>query len=396
MPIASLLTPGGRGAVATIRVVDGNALMDPVNSPLFAAANRKRLQDQPVGHVCFGHWGREVPEEVVLCRTSDSSTEIHCHGGVTAARRILDDLQEAGCRVATWQEMEVQLAGVFESEMSVAMSQAVTLRTAEFLLRQQNGLLPSAIEQLADASWDEAGRKRIRQRLDDFLRWSQFGLHLSEPWQVVLGGRPNVGKSSLTNVLLGYSRSIVFDQPGTTRDVVTATAAFDGWPVELADTAGIRKGADELESAGIDLANERFQNADCRVLLLDISGPPTADDTALIGQWPDALVVAHKCDLPDCWGEELPIRALRVSSLSSEGVEELISAIVGHLVPEVPGGDVPLLVTPRQVDLIETANAAVVQNREEDFRAALHELLSSSSYPLPSGEGGRRPGEGQK
>ena len=70
----------------------------------------------------------------------------------------------------------------------------------------------------------------------------------------MLAGRPNVGKSSLTNALLGYTRSIVFDQPGTTRDVVTATTAIDGWPIEFSDTAGLREGSEPLEAAGIERA----------------------------------------------------------------------------------------------------------------------------------------------
>ena len=78
-------------------------------------------------------------------------------------------------------------------------------------------------------------------RIREWLAWEDFGLHLTRPWNVVLAGRPNVGKSSLINALLGYTRSIVFDQPGTTRDVVTAATAIDGWPIELSDTAGLRE-----------------------------------------------------------------------------------------------------------------------------------------------------------
>ncbi len=93
--------------------------------------------------------------------------------------------------------------------------------------------------------------------LDAVLRWTDLGTHLATPWRVVLAGAPNVGKSSLINALLGYGRAIVFDQPGTTRDVVTADAAIEGWPITLADTAGLHDASDATESAGIALRGRR-------------------------------------------------------------------------------------------------------------------------------------------
>src|SRR5207244_11945531 len=81
----------------------------------------------------------------------------------------------------------------------------------------------------------EAGRL-----LDELARYAGVGRHLTAPWRVAVAGAPNVGKSSLVNALAGYQRSVVAPTPGTTRDVVTALLAIDGWPVELADTAGLR------------------------------------------------------------------------------------------------------------------------------------------------------------
>jgi small GTP-binding protein len=111
-----------------------------------------------------------------------------------------------------------------------------------------------------------------------------------------------VGKSSLINALVGYQRSIVFDEPGTTRDVVTAETALDGWPIQFIDTAGLRDSdADDLEAAGIALARQQLDAADLRLLVLDTSQPRNADDERLLDEWTDALVIANKCDLPSAW-----------------------------------------------------------------------------------------------
>ena len=90
---------------------------------------------------------------------------------------------------------------------------------------------------------------------------ADLGLHLTSPWRVVVAGPPNVGKSSLINALVGYHRAVVFDTPGTTRDVVTVGTAIDGWPVELSDTAGIRPSDDRLESR-VGRAIEQTRQAD--------------------------------------------------------------------------------------------------------------------------------------
>jgi tRNA modification GTPase len=112
----------------------------------------------------------------------------------------------------------------------------------------------------------------LTAQLDALLRWSEFGRHLTQPWQVVLTGVPNVGKSSLINRLLGYSRSIVYAEPGTTRDVVTAATAFDGWPVELSDTAGLRDAAGEIEAAGVERARRHLATADLAIVFSTAAG----------------------------------------------------------------------------------------------------------------------------
>jgi len=379
---AALLTPRGRGAVATIRYVGPPALLDRY----FTAGNGRMVAAQPLGRIVFGFWGAKdnssgddaatAREELVLCRTGEEEVEIHCHGGDAATRRILNDLSQLDCIELDWFDQQRVRDGLFATECADALTRALTERTALLLLEQQ-GVLRRRLEELRELHWSPRDLTPQRAALDELLRWSRFGLHLTKPWSVVLAGRPNVGKSSLINALVGYTRSVVFDEPGTTRDVVTAETAFDGWPVQLSDTAGLRREAEELEAAGIVRARETFAAADCRVLVFDASQPPHPDDQQLMHDWPDALCVASKSDLPDAWGEMLPPHALRVSATTGTGLEELITGIVRVIVPETPPAGTALPITPRQVALLEAAREAVHRADEAAFRAALKDLLSA-------------------
>ena len=365
-PTITLLTPRGRGAVATLR------FEGPVEtlSAFFTAANGKPLNEQAIDRIIFGHWGHEVPEDVVLCRTAETITEIHCHGGEAAAGRIGRDLESLGSQKEAWADMLERTLGVFEREWTEAISKATTQRTAGILLRQRE-LFPEAIAKLRESFDAEHSLVVLLQNL---LAWAEFGLHLWKPWDVALGGPPNVGKSSLINALVGYARSIVFDLPGTTRDVVTAETAFDGWPIRLADTAGLREGADPLEAEGIQRAKNRLRSADCQILLMDASLPPTAADLELQAEFPSALLIAHKCDLPGFQSENMPANAIAVSSLTGEGVNTLAEKLIARLIPKVPPQDQAVPFTTRQIGLLTEANQAALAKDNKSLRSVLKSL----------------------
>ena len=369
---AARITPAGRGAVATIRL-QGNAWGTSVESSsgrFFCAANGLSLWDQPIGKIAFGRWGLTDAEDLVACRLADDVAEIHCHGGDAAVERILADLKTVGYAIVDWREQFALRTDTLETEGWDALSRSTTWRTTQILLEQTGGLLRqtySALQQRDPTTIEDFDRA-----LDNLLRWSNFGLHLTRPWEVVLTGRPNVGKSSLINALLGYQRAIVFDQPGTTRDIVTGETAFEGWPVTLADTAGIRRASGDIEATGIAKAMLHLTQADLQVVLIDVSQEPTADDFQILTAWPEALIVGHKADLPDRWDDRLPLNAHRVSSQTGQGMAALQKELVRRLIPEVPPFGTPIPITTRQVDRLREARTA--QSPEAKL-GPLHRLL---------------------
>jgi tRNA modification GTPase len=184
----------------------------------------------------------------------------------------------------------------------------------------------------------------------------------------------------------------VFDQPGTTRDVVTGQTAFEGWPFQLADTAGIRNTTDELEQAGIERARRTAEAADLLCLLLDTSQPATAEDLALLDEFsnparnnrPPVIIVAHKADLPNRWAEPLPDDAMPISSTTGDGVENLMTAIVQTLIPLVPSTGTPVPISQRQIQWLNRARQALATGDAAQAVAAIRNCLSGSPFESDS------------
>jgi len=333
------LTPVGRGAVATV-LIEGPRAAQRVAAN-FRSTSGRPLGEHPADRPVFGHFGPPPGEEVVVRCRGRHSIELHCHGGHAAAALIEDTLVESACRVVAWRDWT---AGRHPDPITAAarqaLSEAPTQRTAAILLDQYHGALRRALSEI-EQSLDQGDFDTAVEQIETLLGRADLGRRLTRPWKVVLAGRPNAGKSSLINRLVGFRRAIVHETPGTTRDVLTASTAVDGWPVELADTAGIAAHAQGLERAGIDLAQRRLAAADLIVLVFDRSRRWSIEDDELVAAWPSALIVHNKADLAEPDGGRPA--GLVTCALCGSRVEALADAIAARLVPSPPppGAAVP-------------------------------------------------------
>ena len=371
-----LLTPAGRSAVATVLVEGPQALASV--AALFHPATSRALGERPCGRIVFGRWhSSEHGEEVVVCRRGDEHFEIHCHGGRAAAGAILASLVERGCQETSWQLWaRMSLPDPIAAAARVALADAPTERTATILWDQYTGALARALREI-DGLLRGQDAQAVLSRIDELLRWSGLGAHLVRPWRVVLVGPPNVGKSSLTNALLGYQRAIVHDQPGTTRDVVATTCALEGWPVELADTAGQRASDEPLEAAGIRLAHDRSLAADLVVLVLDASNP-LPPDQSLSASWPLALRVLNKCDLLTESPVSNPAKpCLYTSARLGTGIDALAHEIASRLIPDAPPPGQAVPFAPHHVGQLGLMRSAVLAGDLDRASRDLATLLAA-------------------
>ena len=284
--------------------------------------------------------------------TAEDVVEISCHGSPVVLRFCLDQAVRAGARLA--EPGEFTLRAYVNGRIDLPQAEAVrdlidatTLYQAKIAAQQVEGSVsrrvnPLKFELIELVALLEAGidfaeddisipqNEELFRRLIPIIagvrklaQSFQYGNLVREGLQLAIVGRPNVGKSSLFNRLLEQDRAIVTDKPGTTRDSISETAAIEGIPVKLVDTAGIRESTDEVESLGIGRSYQAMADADVTLVVIDGSAPITDEDQRIISRVSGRMVLAgNKSDL----GSVAP--GIAVSALTGQGIEELRRAIL--------------------------------------------------------------------
>jgi tRNA modification GTPase len=318
-----------------------------------------------------GRAGPGIGDDVVVTILAQDLVEIHTHGGPLAIACVESALVEAGATPSAPRPPTAH--GPIASDALALLPKSPTLRIAEILLDQANGLLEHAVRSII-AEIESRDAVRACEQLHVLIARSNWGLHMLNGWRVLLAGPPNAGKSSLLNALLGYQRAIVDPTPGTTRDIVSASTAIDGWPITLCDSAGLRSTADPIEREGVARAIAEASNVDLVLLLIDGSSALSNDHRARVESHPGAILVATKADLPRCW-DPTPWAAIAVSSKTGCGMKTLEDTLRSRLVPPVERGPVAVPFLETHAAGLRSALESLRQNAPAQALASLRALV---------------------
>ena len=393
--IATIATGAQLAAIGIVRLSGPEAIR--LADRLFEPQGGAPMAEREDRKLVYGKLKNRAGELLDLCLctvsrgpnsyTGEDTAEFQCHGSPVLLRAVLEELFALGARQAGPGEFTKRafLNGRLELSSAEAVADLIDAETVE-AARNAAGQLSGAIagrigriyNSLADISShyhavldypdediEDFQLARYRGTLDGALtdlralrRSFERGRFLTAGLPTVIAGRPNAGKSSLMNALLGYDRAIVTDIPGTTRDTIEERLHLAGLCLRLTDTAGIRETEDRVEKLGVDRSRAALEQAELVLVLIDGSEDFTPEDAALIAaaeQAPHALVLLSKSDKPSRTEHvETKLPVLAVSAVTGEGLEELEKAIAALFpLPAVPAGEI--LTNARQAEAVDRA-----------------------------------------
>ena len=377
--IVAIATPPGRGGIGVVRLAgpEARAIAAPMlrlKQPLEAgraiscdliepATTQARIDEVVVTYFAKPH-----------SYTTDDIVEISAHGSPVVLRHIVELSLARGARLA--ESGEFTMRAFLNGRLDLTQAEAVrdlidaqTLFQAKVAAQQLDGALSNRLKPIKRELVDliallEAGIDfaeddvsiasdatildriaQVKAPLTQLAATFAYGKIVHQGLTLAIVGRPNVGKSSLFNRLVERERAIVTAQPGTTRDLVSETVAIGGIPVELVDTAGIRRAPneDEVESIGIKKSMEALADADLVLVVIDKTQPLSEEDQELLRQVEGrpVIVVENKSDLLGSCGADTPVREapkgqppitrIPTSALTGEGIPALRAAILNHV-----------------------------------------------------------------
>ena len=399
--IATAVAPG-QGGIAVIRLSGPSAVRAVAAITVIPGQQEWESHRVLYGHVVAAGGVERLDEVLVLVMlaprsfTGEDVVEIHCHGGVIAVQQVLARvLEQPGVRRALPGEFSQR--AVLNGRLDLTRAEAIgdlvgarSQRAAQLAMAGLDGGIQKKMVVLRERLLDQLSElearvdfeedlpplngeallqelQAVRLELLTLVADGERGSVVRHGLRVALVGRPNVGKSSLLNLLSRRERAIVTDLPGTTRDLLESEIVLDGVPITLLDTAGIRATRDAVEQLGIARSRDALASADLVLLLFDLAQGWSEEDQALFAQIPDGvpcLRVGNKADLRlDVDVEAASIADVRLSAVTGEGEQDLVRAVL-----ERCGGlsEQPLLLAlnQRQSDLASTAAEALARSEQ--------------------------------
>ncbi|MBZ9693174.1 tRNA uridine-5-carboxymethylaminomethyl(34) synthesis GTPase MnmE [Clostridium botulinum] len=367
--ICGIATPIGEGGVSIIRISGSKAL--DIISKIFVGKNNIDLKQMKTYTMRYGHIieleSKDVIDEVIISYmkgphsyTTEDIIEINCHGGVISTNSVMNQVIKAGARVAEPGEFTKRafLNGridLSQAEAVIDIIKAKTDLSMKSALMQSGGALSKQIKEIRqyllntlalieygvdftedDEDIDDTLVLRVKEgikttilKVKELLKGADEGKIIRDGLNVVIIGKPNVGKSSLLNVLLKEKRAIVTDIPGTTRDIIEEYLNIDGIPIKITDTAGIRETEDTVEKIGVERSREKIEEADLIILILDSSRELEEEDKEIINTIKDKnhIVLLNKADLDRKIADIDLDNQIKISAKTGYGIEELKNKI---------------------------------------------------------------------
>lgn len=406
--IAAISTAPGEGAIGIVRISGDLAIS--IASSIYQCGT-KQLEEQKTHTIHYGHIvdpkSGEVYDEVMVSVlrapktfTREDIVEINCHGGIVAINRVLQLVLRMGARLAEPGEFTKRafLNGridLSQAEAVMDLIRAKTDKSMQLAMRQLDGQLSNLIQNLRQEilntlaqvevnidypEYDDVEEmtlqllrektQQVLQGIRALLNTASQGKILRDGLKTAIVGRPNVGKSSLLNVLLREEKAIVTDIAGTTRDTIEEYVNVRGVPLQLIDTAGIRETDDVVEKIGVERSRKALKEADFVLLLLNQSETLQEEDIRLLEttKGMKRIILFNKTDLPSKLSKEdiAPYakeeEIVTTSMLNKEGIDQLEEKIAGYFFQgQMNERDATYLSNTRHIALLEKAEQALVE-----------------------------------
>lgn len=365
--IAAIATAMGNSGIGIVRISGGEAVA--VADRIFKEKGKKEtLGEAPSHTIHYGYIydGDQVVDEVLVMLmrgpksfTAEDTVEIDCHGGMLVTRRILETVLKAGARLAEPGEFTKRafLNGRIDLSQAEAVIDVINAKN-EYALKSSVGQLRGSVSKkirelrekilyeiaFIESALDDpehisldgygerllAGAQAMERELSGLIRSSASGRVVSEGIRTVILGKPNAGKSSLMNVLVGEDRAIVTDIAGTTRDILEEHIYLQGISLNVVDTAGIRSTSDVVEKIGVERAMEAARDADLIIYVVDGSRELDENDLQIMEMIRErkAVVLLNKSDLEpvvslDEIAEKSGHRVISISAKEETGIDQL-------------------------------------------------------------------------